>query len=124
VCLGTPHYSAVELERLVSLLDDRQIDPAVDVYVSTGRATLARLDGELVARLESAGVRIVVDTCTYITPILRVPGGSTVMTDSAKWAWYAPGNLGVEVLYASAAECVESALTGKVVRNRPALLDG
>jgi predicted aconitase len=123
VCLGTPHYSAVELERLVSLLDGRKIDPAVEVYVSTGRATLALLEGELVARLERAGVLIVVDTCTYITPILRVPRGSMVMTDSAKWAWYAPGNLGVEVVYASLADCVASAVAGRVLRQRPAVLD-
>ena len=37
--------------------------------------------------------RMVTDTCTYITPILD-PAARVVMTDSAKWAWYAPANLG------------------------------
>ncbi len=37
------------------------------------------------------------------------------MTDSAKWAYYAPGNLGVDVVLASTRECVESAVAGKVV---------
>lgn len=124
VCLGTPHYSAVELERTVRLLDGRRVSSSVEMYVSTGRDTLAQLDSVLVGLLENAGVHVVVDTCTYITPILRTPRGSTVMTDSAKWAWYAPGNLGVEVIYASAADCVSSAVAGRVVRNRPALLDG
>jgi predicted aconitase len=39
-----------------------------------------------------------------------------VMTSSAKWAWYAPGNLGVRVVFGSLRECVESAVDGRVVR--------
>ena len=61
-------------------------------------------------------MRIVTDTCTYITPILGGRPGA-VMTDSAKWAWYAPGNLGYEVVFASLEECVESAVRGQVWRD-------
>ena len=43
------------------------------------------------------GVRIVSDTCTYISPVMDEVDGP-VMTDSGKWAWYAPANLGVEVV--------------------------
>jgi predicted aconitase len=45
------------------------------------------------------------------------PPSGLAMTDSAKWAYYAPGNLGVEVTFGSLAECVESAVTGRLVRN-------
>jgi predicted aconitase len=115
VSLGTPHYSVAELEALVDTLDDRPIADGVDVYVSTGREYLAeaRLRG-WVDRLESAGVTLVVDTCTYITPILGSTDG-VAMTDSAKWAYYAPGNIGVDVMFATLGECVESAVTGRVV---------
>ncbi len=37
------------------------------------------------------------------------------MTDSGKWAYYAPSNLGVEVIFASTADCVVSAIAGTVV---------
>jgi predicted aconitase len=37
------------------------------------------------------------------------------MTDSAKWAYYAPGNIGVAVAFGSVADCVESAVTGRMV---------
>jgi hypothetical protein len=37
------------------------------------------------------------------------------MTNSAKWAYYAPGMLPVDVLIASLSECVESAVTGEVM---------
>jgi predicted aconitase len=37
-----------------------------------------------------------------------------VMTNSGKWAHYAPANIGVTVAYASMDECVRSAFEGKV----------
>ena len=39
------------------------------------------------------------------------------MTDSAKWAYYAPGNLGLDVAFGSVEDCVESAVRGEVVRD-------
>ena len=39
------------------------------------------------------------------------------MTNSAKWAYYAPGGLGSRVAFGSLAECVRSAVAGRVVRD-------
>ena len=38
------------------------------------------------------------------------------MTDSAKWAYYAPGNIGASVIFGSTEECIESAVAGRVSR--------
>ena len=38
------------------------------------------------------------------------------MTNSGKFAHYAPGNTGFAVQYGSLADCVESAVTGRLVR--------
>jgi predicted aconitase len=67
-------------------------------------------------RLREAGVELLVDTCSYIAPILRDPGGP-VMTDSGKWAYYAPGNISARVVFGSADECINSAVAGRVVRD-------
>ena len=117
VSLGTPHYSVAEIGRLVELLGDRSVHPGVHLYVSTGRDVLAEagLRG-WEKSLRSAGVTFVTDTCTYITPILAETS-RPAMTDSAKWAYYAPGNLGVEVVFGSTEDCVASAMTGRVVRD-------
>jgi hypothetical protein len=72
--------------------------------------------------MERAGVTLVTDTCTYVAPIIRSVDG-IVMTDSGKWAWYAPGNIGVEVAFGSMAECVRSAEVGHIVRD-PGLWHG
>ncbi len=39
------------------------------------------------------------------------------MTNSGKVAYYAPGNLGIDVAFGSLADCVESAQSGRIVRN-------
>ncbi len=57
----------------------------------------------------------VTDTCTYLTPILERLDG-TVMTNSGKWAHYAPGNLGVQVAFGELEDCIASAAKGIVVR--------
>lgn len=117
VSLGTPHLSLAEFERLVPLVEGRRFAAGVDVYVNTARHTLEEVRNRgWLDTLEDAGVQLVVDTCTYVTPILRRTTG-LVMTDSAKWAWYAPGNLGVDVAFGSMEECVESATLGRVRRD-------
>jgi predicted aconitase len=117
VNVGTPHFSVAEFGRLVALLAGRPVHPEVEFYASTGRHVLARIEAlGWLASLEAAGVRLVVDTCTYVTSILEDTAG-VVMTSSAKWAWYAPGNLGVRVVLGSLRECVESAVEGRVVHD-------
>jgi predicted aconitase len=114
VALGTPHFSLAEFGRLMPLLADTA--GAVPIYVNTGRGVLADLEAlGWTSRLEAAGVVLVVDTCTYVTSIIRDLSGA-VMTNSGKWAYYAPGNIGVEVAFGSLADCVASAGIGRVVR--------
>jgi predicted aconitase len=114
VSVGTPHFSLAEcaaLERIVAA-HDRPFE--VDFYVNTSRYILWELESSGTAqRLREAGVQFVTDTCTYITPIMRQTKG-LVMTNSGKWAHYAPANIGVRVAYGSLRDCVLSAIEGKV----------
>ena len=65
--------------------------------------------------LRAAGVRVIVDTCVVVTPIVRQHG--TLMTNSGKFAHYSPGNIGLEVIFGSLEECVRSAAMGEVWRD-------
>lgn len=116
VSVGTPHMSREELSGLAEAFDGRGVAEGLSFYASTGRDILqaARAEG-ITDSLERSGVQLVTDTCTYITPILA-SGVRTVMTNSAKWAYYAPGNLGLDVVFASLSTCVESAVAGRHVR--------
>jgi len=123
VALGTPHFSFTEFAALVPLLEGRKVKGGVNLYISTSRHVrgLAAEKGWIEA-LEKAGAQIIVDTCTYFSPAVRGCKGR-VMTNAAKWAWYAPGQLGVEVCFGSLRECAETAVQGEVWRD-PAIWRG
>jgi predicted aconitase len=117
VSLGTPHASLAELRAVERELAGARPAPGVELLVSTGRTLLAEAEEEgLAPRLRSLGVELLVDTCSYIAPVLR-PSPLPAMTDSGKWAFYAPGNIGVEVVFGSLRECVRSAVEGRVWRD-------
>ena len=46
VCLGTPHFSRAEWDRLLPLLRRHAPDRGMPIYVNTGRATLGALEAE------------------------------------------------------------------------------
>jgi hypothetical protein len=112
--VGTPHYSAAQVATLSALLGDRHIAEHLRFYINIGRDVLSTVPN--VGELETQGIQFVTDTCTYITPIINNAGG-LALTDSAKWAYYAPGNLGIDVLFGSVGDCVESGVAGSIVRD-------
>lgn len=114
VAIGSPHLSPAEFDMLERFIAGRRL--TVPIYACTGRHALALLerDGGR-KRLEASGVVIVADTCVVVTPIMPELGNGVLMTNSGKFAHYAPGNTGYAVLYASLADCVESAVLGRPV---------
>ena len=119
ISLGTPHFSLAEFAALAPLLNGFRAAPGVEVYINTGRETYAALtQAGLSAPFEQAGISIVTDTCTYVTSMLRELKG-VVMTNSGKWAHYAPGNIGVDVAFGSLEDCIASAAAGRVIRGAP-----
>lgn len=111
VSVGTPHASEAEIEALAGFVEGRRT--TVPFYVNTGRDVVGRT-ARSIATIEAFGATVVTDTCTYITPIIGDVDG-VVMTNSGKWAYYAPANLGFDVALGSLVDCVESAVQGEVV---------
>jgi predicted aconitase len=117
VSLGTPHASLAELRAIADELRGKRVAAGVELLVSTGRDVLAAAEeAGIAARLRDAGAELLVDTCSYLGPILRL-SRLPIMTDSAKWAYYAPGNIGAEVVFGSRPECLRSATSGRVWRD-------
>ncbi|MET0942927.1 MAG: aconitase X catalytic domain-containing protein [Mesorhizobium sp.] len=116
VAIGSPHLSLAEFDQLERIIAGRRL--RVPIHACTGRHILAELESTgRRSRLEASGVVIVADTCVVVTPILPALSGGVLMTNSGKFAHYAPGNIGYGVLYASLADCVESAVFGRPVFN-------
>jgi hypothetical protein len=118
VVLGSPHFSLAEFERLDALLDGRQKHPLVEFLVTSSRAMcmLAERAGHLDA-LRSFGGQVTVDTCILTTPMLP-ENIKLLMTNSAKYAYYAPGLLGTQVVFGSLEDCINSAAAGSIMRER------
>lgn len=116
VSLGTPHFSVSEFAALAAqLADGEPFAETVQVWVCTNRAVLEEATGlGFVEPFLAAGGRVLTDTCTYLVPVIAADA-RRVMTNSGKWAWYAPGNLGVDAVLGSLSECVASARAGEVV---------
>jgi predicted aconitase len=113
VAIGSPHLSIREFDALERLIGGRSL--RVPIHACTGRHVLSMLEKEgRRQRLEASGVVIVADTCVVVTPILADMPDGVLMTNSGKFAHYAPGNTGYSVLYGSLADCVESAVIGKL----------
>jgi len=114
ICLGTPHFSVEEFRTLARLVANRTRHPSVQVYVSTSREIAARvLQGPDAAAIEGFGIKIVVDTCTYVAPMVCGKQGA-ILTNSAKFAHYGPGNLRRQVALLSLERCIASAERGAV----------
>lgn len=111
VSLGNPHFSLSEFARLASLCQGRHRHPDVVLAITCGRTVLeqARVAG-YIAVIEAFGAVIVSDTCWCMLgePVIP-PAARNLMTNSGKYAHYAPGLVGRRVHFASLAECVDAA---------------
>jgi predicted aconitase len=117
VVLGCPHFSLAEFERLVLLIDGKEKHKDVEFLVNSNRAMRALADEAGYLRsLEVFGGVVTVDTCPLATPMLS-PDIEVVMTNSAKFSYYAPGMLNERVVFGALEDCVLSAVEGRVVRD-------
>jgi predicted aconitase len=117
VALGCPHFSLAEFEQLATLVAGRRVHPGVKFLVTSSRAMtlLAQKAGHLEA-LQAFGGQLTVDTCILASPMLP-PDVKRLMTNSAKYAYYAPGMLNTKITFGCLADCVQSAVEGRVVRD-------
>jgi predicted aconitase/predicted aconitase with swiveling domain len=124
VTLGNPHFSYSECATLARLCHGLRKLDSVAIVITCGRATLERAQQSgYVATLETFGVQFVTDTCWCMLgePVIP-PTARNLMTNSGKYAHYAPGLVGRRVHFASLAECVEGACTGHASGRLPVWL--
>lgn len=124
VSLGNPHFSLSEFAHLARLCLGRHKHPDVVLAITCGRAVLeqAREAGH-VAVIEAFGATLVTDTCWCMLgePVIP-PAAKNLMTNSGKYAHYAPGLVGRKVHFANLAECVDAACNATASGRLPAWL--
>ncbi len=124
VSLGNPHFSLSEFAHLARLCLGRHKHPDVVLAITCGRAVLeqAREAGHI-AVIEAFGATLVTDTCWCMLGEPVIPlAAKTLMTNSGKYAHYAPGLVGRKVHFASIKECVDAACNATASGRLPAWL--
>jgi predicted aconitase len=117
VVLGSPHFSLSEFKQLAPLLIGKRRHPNVQFLVTSSRlmCNLAEQAG-YIELLKEFGGKLTVDTCILTTPMLH-PEIKTLMTNSAKYAYYSPGLLDTQVVFGRLEDCVRSAVEGRIIRD-------
>lgn len=121
VSLGSPHFSLNETHLFADLLQDRKCHDDVSVIITLGRGVLAEArSAGLIERLQHAGVQIVPDLCwCSISEPVFPPDAQVLMTNSGKYAHYAPALCGRKVRFAGLKDCASAAVTGNVAVGLP-----
>ena len=117
VILGSPHFSLAEFSQLAPLVAGQHAHPRVKFLVTSSRLMKERArETGVLAPIVAFGAQVTLDTCILASPMLP-PEIKTLMTNSAKYAYYAPSLLNTRVTFGSLADCVRSAIEGRVVRD-------
>lgn len=126
VALGSPHFSVSECEHLARLIEGKQVKENLHLIVTVGRATLQGIRNSGVEHvLVESGVTVISDLCwCSISEPVFPPDAKVLMTNSGKYAHYAPGLSGRAVRFGSLANCVQVATTGGVSDSLPEWLNG
>ncbi|MDB6452292.1 cis-3-hydroxy-L-proline dehydratase [Falsirhodobacter sp. 20TX0035] len=113
IAIGSPHASLGECRTLAALVTGTRA--RVKVIVTCGHDILAaaRAEGTL-AVLEAFGAQVVPDLCwCSISEPVFPPDTRVLLTNSGKYAHYAPGLSGRAVRFGSLADCARAAVTGR-----------
>ncbi|MEP1768312.1 MAG: aconitase family protein [Sulfitobacter sp.] len=124
VALGSPHFSLNETRKFASLMSGRRCHGDTTALITFSRATRDQAQGEgLLDVLEAAGVQTVTDLCwCSISEPVFPPDAQALMTNSGKYAHYAPGLSGRAVRFGGLAQCADTAVQGSAPKGLPAWL--
>jgi hypothetical protein len=110
VFIGCPHCSLNEVKRVAQLVEGKRVRAGTEFWVCTS-CHVRRLAGDYVRKIERAGGHVLDGVCTVVSWTEKL-GIKTIMTNSAKTAYYAPTLNKAEPLLAPLQECLKAALQG------------
>jgi predicted aconitase/predicted aconitase with swiveling domain len=126
VSLGNPHFSLEEFAKLAMLCSGQKKHSGVEVAITTSRAISEKAaEAGYLNVLKSFGARVITDTCWCMLGEPVVPVHAiNIMTNSAKYAHYAPGMVQRGVHFGSLSSCVNAACRGYCTPTIPDWLAG
>jgi predicted aconitase len=107
VFIGCPHCSLSELQSVAQAIDGKKVKRETKLWVCTSRH-VEREAKESVEAIKKAGGHVFCDTCAIVTWTKNL-GIHTIMTNSAKTAYYAPTFNEANATLAPLKQCITEA---------------
>lgn len=116
VLIGCPNATVEEVREVALSLEGKQVHKDVTLWVTTSGAmyTMAERMG-YIETIEKAGGVVVRETCPFLARsrvIASEKGYKTLTTNSAKMAFYAPGQFGLPTHYGNLNKVMKAAIEG------------
>ena len=110
VFVGCPHCSLNEIKQIAKLVDGRKVGKGTEFWVCTSRCVKENAKN-YVRKIENTGAHVLADVCTVVS-WTETLGINTIMTNSAKTAYYAPTLNKAETILAPLRQCLNTAIKG------------
>jgi predicted aconitase len=107
IFVGCPHCSLKEIRKAAEYLEHRKVKTGTELWICTS-GHLKEKAKKYVDIIEKAGGHVLCDTCPIVAWTKNL-GIETVMTNSAKSAYYAPSYNEVGVTLAPLKQCIDAA---------------
>lgn len=108
VFIGCPHCSINEIKQIADLIKGRKAKAGIEFWVCTSNHVKQRTEKH-VEKIERSGGHVMAGVCTVVSWTEDL-GIKTIMTNSAKTAYYAPTLNKAETILATKQECLKTAL--------------
>lgn len=116
VLVGCPNATVQELREVSEALEGKKVHDDVALWVTTSGAMYAMAERVgYVETIEKAGGTVVRETCPFLArsrSIAPKKGYTTLTTNSAKMAFYAPGQFGLTTHYGNLDRIMKAAING------------
>jgi len=110
VFVGCPHCSINEIREIARLVDCEKVKAETEFWVCTSRYIKEKAKEEI-KKIEKWGGHVLADMCTIVS-WTEMLGINTIMTNSAKTAYYAPTLNKAETIFAPLKHCLKTISEG------------
>jgi hypothetical protein len=110
VFIGCPHCSLNEMRHIAQLTQGNKVKAGMEFWVCTSRC-VKDLAKEYTVEIERSGGHVLAGVCTVVSWTEKL-GIKTIMTNSAKTAYYAPTLNKAETILAPLEQCLRAVLEG------------
>ncbi|HVO85652.1 MAG TPA: aconitase X catalytic domain-containing protein [Candidatus Eisenbacteria bacterium] len=110
VFLGCPHCSLSEMKQIARFVQGKKVAPETKFWVCTS-SHVKEMGEEYAEQIEKSGGHVLTSVCTIVSWTEKL-GIESIMTNSAKTAYYAPSLCKAKPILAPMKECLKTALRG------------